>query len=64
MTYFHIYEIETDQHLWTVHTEMTGRAKERVESGLMRRVDLDRFFVLDSEEENPTKALELSRSTS
>jgi len=55
-TYFHVYEHGTDKHVDTISTNKTGRMKDRLEMGIMQRVDLDRFLVVESEEPDPARA--------
>lgn len=52
VTRFHVRDLETLGVVHTVETTKTGAALERVERGLLRKVDLDRFYV---DEEGPAE---------
>lgn len=49
MANVYVKDIDTDEIIHTVETNKTGRALEKMVRGMLMRIDLDRFYVDDSE---------------
>jgi hypothetical protein len=52
-TYFHIRKLDGGEVVDTIETEHTGRMKDRLERGLIRKVDPSRFYVDESDKPAP-----------
>lgn len=49
---FSVREIDTGDEIHFVASHYSGRMRQRVEMGLLRNTNLDRFFVVDTREES------------